>query len=87
MRERSYMTHSRLLGIPVLILAAGALVAGCGGGGAASDSSAPSTPVDANPAAVASLGPEEALLKFTSCMREHGIDMPEIREWKWGSTG
>jgi hypothetical protein len=60
-------------------------LAACGGGGgggsgdgvASIDDSTPDTASDGTVAADAPTDPEEAMLAFTECMRDHGVDMPD----------
>ncbi|HEX6868199.1 MAG TPA: hypothetical protein VF119_05305 [Candidatus Limnocylindrales bacterium] len=60
-----------------------AAVAACSGGGATPsgvatiDDPAASTAPDASGAPAASVSPEDAMLAFARCMREHGVDMPD----------
>jgi hypothetical protein len=69
---------------PILALALlVAVVAACGGGGAKPssvatlDDPAASTAPGASDAPSASVSPEDAMLAFAKCMREHGVDMPD----------
>jgi hypothetical protein len=57
-------------------------LAACGGGGDddAADVASLGTgeePVTTDPQSAASKDPEEAMLAFTECMRDHGVDMPD----------
>jgi hypothetical protein len=69
---------------PILAVALlAAALAACSGGGATPsgvatlDDPAASTTPDASSAPAASVSPEDAMLAFTKCMREHGVDMPD----------
>lgn len=62
--------------IPAVVL----VVAACGGEGTAGIASLQEdTAGDASSttAAAAATDPEQAMLDFTQCMRDHGIDMPD----------
>jgi len=60
-----------------------AVLAGCSGGGATPsgvatlDDPAASAAPGASEAPAASVSPEDAMLVFAKCMREHGVDMPD----------
>ncbi len=69
---------------PILALALLAVVlTACSGGGATPsgvatiDDPAASTAPDASSSPAASVAPEDAMLAFAKCMREHGVDMPD----------
>ena len=69
---------------PILAFALLATVlAACSGGGAASsgvatlDDPAASAAPDASGSPAPSISPEDAMLAFARCMREHGVDMPD----------
>jgi hypothetical protein len=76
MRHRLPLPRHALVGVAALL--AIALFCGCAAG-ASSDGVAslesPATGDDASPSP--SVDPQEALLAFAQCMREHGIDMPD----------
>jgi hypothetical protein len=69
---------------PILAFALlAAVLAACSGGGAApsgvatlEDPAASAAP-DASSSPAASVAPEDAMLAFAKCMREHGVDMPD----------
>jgi hypothetical protein len=79
-RAAAYRAVHRALVAAALIILLG-LSAGCGAGSGDDDSALP----DAAGASSASptvddeadLDPEDAMLKFAECMREHGVDMPD----------
>lgn len=82
------MTHARRsYRLPVLVLLAAGLAAGaaCGGPGSGSNNGVASIKAagDKEPDADADkqddtkTNPEDAMLAFARCMREHGIDMPD----------
>jgi hypothetical protein len=64
-------------------LFAAVLAAACSGGGAAPsgvatlDDPASSAAPGASGSAAPSISPEDAMLAFAKCMREHGVDMPD----------
>src|SRR5919197_272475 len=60
---------------PFILLA----LAACGGGGSSDDvaSLGGSSQSGTNGTSTASKDPQEAMLAFAKCMREHGIDMPD----------
>jgi hypothetical protein len=69
---------------PILALAVlAAVLAACSGGGAKPsgvatlDDPAASTSPDGSAAPSASVSPQDAMLAFAKCMREHGVDMPD----------
>jgi len=66
----------------ILVAALGLLLAACGGGGSTQgvaslqqDTTSGDGSTTTAPAAAAD--PEQAMLDFTQCMRDHGIDMPD----------
>jgi hypothetical protein len=66
----------------LLLLATLVLLAGCAGATAADDGVATiddgsSGAAGSSPAPTASVDPEDAMLAFARCMREHGVDMPD----------
>ena len=67
------------LALGLLIALAGA-VAACGG------SAAPTIPTlrTAGASPTAPISPEQALRAYVTCMRDHGIDMPDARVWPDG---
>jgi len=82
--------------LSVLILGCSlGLVAACGGAGGddspevASLDSAPTADTDPDPTATTTepLDPDEAMLAYTECMREHGIDMPDPQPAGPGERG
>jgi hypothetical protein len=82
----------RLLAAPILLLAIGGTLAACSTGTAAAPSVA--TLATRAPAGAATpapsagdVDPEEAMLDFARCMREHGIDMPDPQFAEAGSGG
>jgi hypothetical protein len=69
---------------PILAFALlAAVLAACSGGGAAPsgvatlDDPAASAAPDASGSPAPSVAPEDAMLAFAKCMREHGVDMPD----------
>ena len=69
---------------PILALALlAAVLAACTGGGAGPsgvatiDDPAASAVADASSPPTASVAPEDAMLAFAKCMRDHGVDMPD----------
>ena len=75
-----------MIPVPRLVLAfvlLAAVLAACSGGGAAPsgvatlDDPATSAAPDASGAPAPSVSPEDAMLAFAKCMREHGVDMPD----------
>lgn len=62
-----------LLALLVVALAAACSASAAGPGVATLESQAPDAVASASP----SLSPEDALLAFAECMREHGVDMPD----------
>ena len=80
----STRNHS-FLAVAGVLLAAGVLAA-CGGGGgddnsgddvASLDSDASSSTATSVEGSTPPLDPDEAMLAFTECMRDHGVDMPD----------
>ena len=78
---------------PILAFALLATVlAACSGGGAAPsgvatlDDPAASAAPDASGSPAPSISPEDAMLAFAKCMREHGINMPDPEFGTGGST-
>ena len=63
----------------LLLLAAATVLAGCAGAAAAPSGvvSLESTSPDESATPSASVDPEAAMLAFTACMREQGIDLPD----------
>ncbi len=72
--------HSRPLSVTTLLVAFALVLGACGGDGEGDqvatleDTSAP----DASTTTIARLAPDEALLAFSACMRENGIELPDI---------
>jgi hypothetical protein len=62
-----------LVGMVAVLLAVGACGASSAGNGVATLNDPSASPASPSP----SLSPDEAMLAFTRCMREHGIDMPD----------
>jgi len=72
--------HRTLVAAALLILLG--MTAACGGSGNGNDSALPdaagtSTSPSASSSADADLNPQDAMLKFAQCMREHGVDVPD----------
>jgi hypothetical protein len=65
----------------ILVAALGLLLAACSGGesaeGIASLQDGTTTEQGSSTTAAAAVDPEQAMLDFTACMREHGVDMPD----------
>lgn len=72
-------SHARRARAALAVLALAAVLAACGGGasgdGGVVSLAQPSATAGASAAPSASLDPEEAMIAFTACMREHGIDI------------
>ena len=66
-------TRGLLLGLFVVALVAACTASAAGPGVATLESQAPGAEASASP----SLSPEDAVLAYAECMREHGIDMPD----------
>jgi hypothetical protein len=78
------MTMHRMLTRSSLVLLIAAALAGCGGGGGDGDGVATlgdggtTTTADAGSGAdLTDAEREDAMLEFTECMRDHGVDMPD----------
>ena len=65
----------------ILVAALGLLLAACGGGdgtqGIASLQEGTTAGDDSSTTTAAAVDPEQAVLDFAACMREHGVDMPD----------
>jgi ABC-type glycerol-3-phosphate transport system substrate-binding protein len=65
----------------VLVAALALLLAACGGGastqGIASLQEGTTAGDDSSTTTTAAVDPEQAVLDFAACMREHGVDMPD----------
>ena len=79
-RAVTFRAVHRVLVATALIILLG-MTAACGGSGNADDSALPDAAgaSSASPSSddEADLDPEDAMLKFAQCMREHGVDMPD----------
>jgi hypothetical protein len=76
------VVHRFLVAAALIILLG--MSAACGGNGNANDSALPdaagassASPSGSSGDDEADLDPEDAMLKFAQCMREHGVDMPD----------
>lgn len=73
-------SRTRSLSLAALLVALAVVAAACGGDGEGDqvatleDTSVP----DASTTTLARLDPDEALLAFSACMRENGIELPDI---------
>ena len=80
-RAAAFRGVHRFLVTAALVILLG-MTAACGDSGKADDSALPdaagsSTSPSASADDEADLDPEDAMLKFAQCMREHGVDMPD----------
>ena len=72
---------------PFVVLAAAVLLLGACTGSGAGPSVATLADPSASPSPSASVDPEQAMLAFARCMREHGVDIPDPQPGSGGKGG
>ena len=88
----THVPHAIRRGSPILVLALAFVTALAACGGAAPGDGVvslqdPSASPDASAAPSASVDPEDAMLAFTQCMKEHGIDIQVATTTDEGGPG